>query len=30
MLIAPRLWYRKVDDIFAIISHDFGDIAKVK
>ena len=30
MLIASRLWYRKVDDIFAIISHDFGDIAKVK
>ena len=25
MLIAPRLWYRKVDDIFAIISHDLGE-----
>ena len=25
MLITPRLWYRKVGDIFAIISHDLGE-----
>ena len=25
MLNAPRLWYRKIDDIFAIASHDLGE-----
>ena len=25
MLNVPRLWYRKVDDTFAIISHDRGE-----
>ena len=25
MLNAPHLWYRKVDDAFAITSHDLGE-----
>ena len=25
MLNTPRLWYRKVDDTFAITSHDLGE-----
>ena len=25
MLNATRLWYRKVDDTFAITSHDLGE-----
>ena len=25
MLNAPRLWYRKVDDTFAITLHDLGE-----